>query len=140
MREESEGYSKIVCELASNCDPTFTDENENDRNQRANSLLELIKTLIGYFHLDPNRVLDLILDVFVVHVRSHHAFLLRLLELSPWQPSGSAVIAAASSTIHEIKEDHWENDPGNSSCAHLLGSKFKYYQVSFSQLVGWLID
>nr|CAG8487603.1 15373_t:CDS:10 [Entrophospora candida] len=136
MREESEGYSKIVCELASNCDPTFTDENENDRNQRANSLLELIKTLIGYFHLDPNRVLDLILDVFVVHVRSHHAFLLRLLELSPWQPSSSAVIATASSTIHEIKEDHWENDPGNSSCAHLLGSKFKYYQVSFTTTAG----
>jgi len=54
FREESEGYSKLVTELNSdNMDPKV--------------MVEIIKSLIGCFNLDPNRVLDIILDSFEHH-------------------------------------------------------------------------
>jgi THO complex subunit 2 len=40
--------------------------------------------LIGYFDLDPNRALDIVLDLFVSHVSTHYAFFLTLLRQSPW--------------------------------------------------------
>lgn len=54
FREESEGYSKLITELNSdNMDPKV--------------MVEIIKSLIGCFNLDPNRVLDIILDSFEHH-------------------------------------------------------------------------
>jgi len=43
--------------------------------------------LTGVFDLNPNRVLDVILDIFANHVLNHYAFFLDLLRLSPWVPS-----------------------------------------------------
>lgn len=53
FREESEGYSKLIVEL-----------NQERTEAELTSLLEIIKSLIGYFNLDPNRVLDIILETF----------------------------------------------------------------------------
>ncbi|CAG8488472.1 3561_t:CDS:2 [Funneliformis caledonium] len=125
LREENEGYAKLICELAQHCDPDYIVETEAALNERANSLLEQIKMLIGYFHLDPNRVLDLILDVFVVNVREHHEFFLRLLEISPWQPE-----PPPNSNKMDVDDQlfMWENDLGNPSCAQLLGTKYQRYE------------
>lgn len=124
LREENEGYAKLICELAQHCDPEYIAETEAALNERANSLLEQIKMLIGYFHLDPNRVLDLILDVFVVNVREHHEFFLRLLEISPWKPEPPQV----SNGNNHDQSFMWENDLGNPSCAQLLGTKYQRYE------------
>lgn len=34
--------------------------------------------------MDPNRALDIVLDVFIAHVSTHYAFFLALLRQSPW--------------------------------------------------------
>ncbi|KAI9909409.1 hypothetical protein PsorP6_014730 [Peronosclerospora sorghi] len=56
LREETEGFSKVLCLLhtgvtTSQLDATITD----------------LMTLIGFFDLDANRVLDLVLDVYEMH-------------------------------------------------------------------------
>ncbi|XP_014219414.1 THO complex subunit 2 isoform X2 [Copidosoma floridanum] len=53
FREESEGYSKLIVEL-----------NQDHKVTEVDSVLEIVKSLIGYFNLDPNRVLDIILETF----------------------------------------------------------------------------
>ncbi|CAH8559656.1 unnamed protein product [Schistosoma guineensis] len=52
LREENEGYAKLITEL---CQIKSTASME--------AAMVQIRSLIGYFDLDPNRVLDLILDV-----------------------------------------------------------------------------
>jgi THO complex subunit 2 len=37
-------------------------------------MLQIIRSIIGYFNLDPNRVLDVILDSFEMHLDSHEFF------------------------------------------------------------------
>ncbi|XP_045763498.1 THO complex subunit 2 isoform X4 [Maniola jurtina] len=54
FREESEGYSKLIVEL----------NQEISENTEWKTLLEIIQSLIGCFNLDPNRVLDIILESF----------------------------------------------------------------------------
>ncbi|TGZ70789.1 hypothetical protein CRM22_002996 [Opisthorchis felineus] len=50
LREENEGYAKLITELA-------------QASGSMDAVMTQIRSLIGYFDLDPNRVLDLILDV-----------------------------------------------------------------------------
>ncbi|BFZ15044.1 hypothetical protein BsWGS_18083 [Bradybaena similaris] len=57
LREESEGYSKLITELNSDLIRKTTWE----------QVLQNIKSLIGCFDLDPNRVLDIILEAFECH-------------------------------------------------------------------------
>lgn len=54
FREESEGYAKLVTELNQEITETVTLQN----------ILEIVASLIGCFNLDPNRVLDIILESF----------------------------------------------------------------------------
>eukprot|EP00889_Picochlorum_renovo_P001076 jgi/Picre1/28106/NNA_003513.t1 len=60
LREESEGYSKIV---------TVLNQAGSARVSKTNlsGVVAEIKSLIGYFDLDPNRVSSLILDAFAVY-------------------------------------------------------------------------
>ena len=53
MREETEGYSKLVVELS-------------NVGSGANVLeaIDNIRSLIGHFHLDPNRCFDFVLESF----------------------------------------------------------------------------
>lgn len=54
LREENEGFAKLIVEL--------NQVNINEQNIQV--VQENIQTLIGYFNLDPNRVMDLILDSY----------------------------------------------------------------------------
>uniref|UniRef100_A0A672KNF4 Uncharacterized protein n=1 Tax=Sinocyclocheilus grahami TaxID=75366 RepID=A0A672KNF4_SINGR len=54
LREENEGYAKLITELGQDL----------SRNLTSHVVLENIKSLIGCFNLDPNRVLDIILEVY----------------------------------------------------------------------------
>ncbi|KAJ2757338.1 THO2 plays a role in transcriptional elongation [Coemansia pectinata] len=55
-----------------------------DLQQRVRCLLVDVNRLIGVFNLDPNRVLDIILDCFMSSVRFYWAFYIALLDASPW--------------------------------------------------------
>nr|NP_001366034.1 THO complex subunit 2-like [Jaculus jaculus] len=92
LREENEGYAKLIAELGQDFSGNITSE----------LILEILKSLIGCFNLDPNRVLDVILEVFECRPE-YHDFFISLLEsyLSMCEPQ---------------------------TLCHILGFKFNFYQ------------
>ncbi|TFY55341.1 hypothetical protein EVG20_g9356 [Dentipellis fragilis] len=91
LREQSEGFSKLITEVTSSLPPPHLlstgrpTESFAQIVARAQPVWERVVSLIGYFDLDPNRALDVILDVFSVHLTTHWSFFLVLLGLSPWK-------------------------------------------------------
>ncbi|XP_068717940.1 THO complex subunit 2-like [Montipora capricornis] len=65
VREESEGYAKLVTELGQ----------EISRHVTSSRALENIKSLIGRFNLDPNKTLDVLLDSFECRIELEDFFL-----------------------------------------------------------------
>ncbi|CRK88716.1 CLUMA_CG002522, isoform A [Clunio marinus] len=65
FREENEGYAKLMTEL----NKEFGDD-DNELNT-----IEMGKSLIGCFNLDPNRVLDVILESFESRSEQHELFI-----------------------------------------------------------------
>ncbi|EGG23137.1 THO2 protein [Cavenderia fasciculata] len=65
FKEETEGFSKIISEL-----------NKGDRlnEMTLDSTIDNIKSLIGYFNLDPNRVLDIVLDAYELNIQNSTCF------------------------------------------------------------------
>lgn len=90
LREQSEGYTKLTTDLIASLGPpniaaTATPVESLDAvRTRAAAVWERVVSLIGYFDLDPNRALDIILDVFSVNIATHWQFFLSLLACSPW--------------------------------------------------------
>ena len=60
FREETEGYSKLIAELSEL--PAATDYTSTRGCKSASEVIQNLQSLIGYFDLDPNRVLDLVLE------------------------------------------------------------------------------
>lgn len=112
--------------------------------------------LIGYFDLDPNRALDIILDVLTVNITTHYTFFLSLLSFSPWAgsisrsatgkfdvcmppalPSGQyqgksldKILEIAETLSLSCKGLHSvPSGPESRVLAQVLGFKFAYYQV-----------
>ena len=122
---------------------------------RTRPVWEKVISLIGYFDLDPNRALDIILDVLSQHLTTHYSFFLALLSFSPWSgsyrraspeddtasmkidvPAGTfkgktldAVLTLAES--NSIPSDANTRKTGPRVLAQVLGFKFNYYQVRF---------
>ncbi|KZS97683.1 hypothetical protein SISNIDRAFT_481583 [Sistotremastrum niveocremeum HHB9708] len=90
VREQSEGYTKLATELVASLGPPHDPfsgspvESNHALQIRARAAWSKLISLIGYFDLDPNRALDLTLDIFSIHIASHYAFFLALLRCSPW--------------------------------------------------------
>ncbi|KAH8702482.1 putative THO complex component [Talaromyces proteolyticus] len=82
LREESEGYSKLVTEL-------FTTSNtESPSSENVEETFERVKAMIGAFDLDVGRVLDVTLDVFAAVLVKKYHFFVRFLRASSWWPKG----------------------------------------------------
>jgi THO complex subunit 2 len=65
FREENEGYAKLLTEL---------NKDFNDSDSELQSI-EMVKSLIGCFNVDPNRVLDVILESFEIRPERHELFI-----------------------------------------------------------------
>lgn len=159
LREQSEGYSKLTAELTSSLGPSHSPvtgrpiESYKAIADRARPVWERVISLIGYFDLDPNRALDIILDVLSVHLATHYSFFIALLSFSPW--SGSYIRSTSDEncsiltdlpagsftgkTLDEIltlADRTTHNNPSNALgsgprvLAQVLGFKFAYHQVS----------
>ncbi|KAM0328157.1 hypothetical protein ACHAQA_005564 [Verticillium albo-atrum] len=85
LREESEGYSKLVTELFS-----CVDDYDSPTIKMAEAAFEKIKALIGTFDLDVGRVLDVALDVHATSLVKASKFFVRLLRVSSWWPRNHA--------------------------------------------------
>lgn len=66
LREESAGFAVLINLLHSKINTPVED------------LMQKVTSLIGYYQLDPIRVLDIILDVFIANVE-HYQFFISLL-------------------------------------------------------------
>ncbi|PWZ01853.1 hypothetical protein BCV70DRAFT_150056, partial [Testicularia cyperi] len=133
LREENEGYTALATEIMINLGPaTLPQESPQQRNARAAHVINNVQALIGYFDLDANRVLDVILDLFSSNVVRHCPFFLALIAASPWgkdcTPPASAPSSSTSSTssFAGVNLD-LTGDTGNRICAQLLGFKFAHY-------------
>lgn len=58
--------------------------------------LDVVQSLIGFFDIDPNRTLDVLLELLIENVNLHHAFFIQLLEKSPWRKQGEGTEANGS--------------------------------------------
>ncbi|PHH71457.1 hypothetical protein CDD80_5254 [Ophiocordyceps camponoti-rufipedis] len=78
LREESEGYSKLITEIfITNAMPPPPPERTFER----------VKALIGTFDLDVGRVLDVTLDVAATVLIKQFKFFVKFLRLSSWWPN-----------------------------------------------------
>ena len=164
LREQSEGYSKLMCELTASLGPAHSaatgrpTESLSAIEARAKPTWERVVGLVGYFDLDPNRALDIILDVFSVHIATHYSFFLALLSCSPWatapkvktedtmnvEPDTDTFRDKSIDEILRIAERQSGYEPnvpqpstfGESTnprvLAQVLGFKLTYYQVRTS--------
>ncbi|RKP13590.1 transcription factor/nuclear export subunit protein 2-domain-containing protein [Piptocephalis cylindrospora] len=106
LREENEGYAKLVVELTTEL-VSFHDQGSSMEEVRIRECLSRVSALIGYFDLDPNRVLDIFLDSLTTSVPLHTHYFIRLFEASPW--------------ALPINEEGHEQ---RSTLSQLLGQKF----------------
>ncbi|XP_065225591.1 THO complex subunit 2 isoform X3 [Planococcus citri] len=81
FREECEGYAKLITEL-----------NQRSNTHNLSYTMDVIKSLIGCFNLDPNRVLDVILDSFESHIDESEFYLPLLKEYMPQSKTLSDVL------------------------------------------------
>ncbi|OBZ76414.1 THO complex subunit 2 [Grifola frondosa] len=157
LREQSEGYSKLTTELTSSLGPPHSSasgrpmETSDAIDARARPAWERTVGLIGYFDLDPNRALDIILDVFSVHLMTHHKFFIAFLSFSPWGRKKRSVkredersMAVDSEpaqykgkTLDEVMRlaeaqtgvsDEIKDSSNTRVLGQVLGFKFTYYQ------------
>ena len=84
LREETEGYSKLLTELFT------TSNNEPPTGEVVEETFERVKGMIGAFDLDVGRVLDITLDVFAAVLVKQYRFFVRYLRVSSWWPQDSA--------------------------------------------------
>lgn len=80
LREESEGYSKLLTELFT------TSNNEPPTSEVVEDTFERVKAMIGAFDMDVGRVLDVTLDVFAAVLVKQYRFFVKLLRASSWWP------------------------------------------------------
>ncbi|RDL36173.1 Uncharacterized protein BP5553_06785 [Venustampulla echinocandica] len=94
LREETEGYSKLITELfTSTRDLTGNEIPPSDLIENA---FERLKGLIGTFDLDVGRVLDITLDVFASVLVKQYRFYVKLLRVSSWWPRSGLVEAGGN--------------------------------------------
>lgn len=163
LREQSEGYSKLTTEITSSLGPPHSPqtglptESPSVIENRARPVWGKVISLIGYFDLDPNRALDIILDMLSTHLATHYSFFLALLSCSPWashRPKSDAepmvvdaqpdsYIGMSLDEILASKEKHHasmeaangKNRDGSRVLAQVLGFKFAYYQVRANEVL-----
>lgn len=85
LREESEGYSKLLTELFT------TSNNEPPSGEVVQDTFERVTAMIGAFDMDVGRVLDVTLDVFAALLVKQFRFFVKLLRASSWWPKEDAV-------------------------------------------------
>ena len=159
LREQSEGFSKLITEVTSALPPPHSPatglplDPSTISPERVQPIWKRILSLIGYFDLDPNRALDVILDLFSAYLTTHWSFFLVLLSLSPWkgqrelpwvteekcepmmEEAGSSKFKGKSlDDVLSVAESTGGSKPplvqsAPRVMAQVLGFKFRHYQV-----------
>ncbi|KAK6199048.1 hypothetical protein LQW54_010176 [Pestalotiopsis sp. IQ-011] len=83
LREESEGFAKLITELYSTA---HTMNQEQLAKEQVEAGFERVKGLIGTFDLDVGRVLDIVFDVFASTMMRTYRYFTMFLRVSSWWP------------------------------------------------------
>lgn len=144
LREENEGYAKLSHEfnVALSELPKSGFIDVSDIAAKSDELLTVVNALIGYFELDPNRILDNVLDICSQNLLSHARFILYFLHHSPWAPTSLAVNLPFSFVdpsekrrrLDSIQRDfsghfraEMSKQGGSKLAAQLLGFKLRFF-------------
>jgi THO complex subunit 2 len=86
LREESEGYAKLITEY-------FNTANEavSNRDVSAEAAFQRIKALVGSFDLDVGRVLDITLDISANLLVRAYGFFVKFYRCSSWWPDAGVL-------------------------------------------------
>ncbi|KAG1469172.1 hypothetical protein G6F56_003410 [Rhizopus delemar] len=87
VREENEGYASLMNELTMSSIVNGRDAKGKLKPaslEKIPSLLQTISSHIGIFHLDPNRVLGIILDMLINQLLTNYNFWIQIMKQSPW--------------------------------------------------------
>ncbi|KAF7532515.1 hypothetical protein G7054_g7898 [Neopestalotiopsis clavispora] len=83
LREESEGFAKLITELYSTAHAM---NQEQLTKEQVEAGFERVKGLIGTFDLDVGRVLDIVFDVFASTMMRTYRYFTMFLRVSSWWP------------------------------------------------------
>ncbi|KAL6852133.1 transcription factor/nuclear export subunit protein 2 domain-containing protein [Trichoderma novae-zelandiae] len=93
LREETEGYSKLVTEIFT------TSSIPSPSPDLAEQTFERVKALIGTFDLDVGRVLDVTLDVAAAVLIKQFKFFVKFLRVSSWWPRSHLLLSSSAHAI-----------------------------------------
>ncbi|KAI5364898.1 Putative THO complex, subunitTHOC2, THO complex subunit 2 domain-containing protein [Septoria linicola] len=86
LREESEGYAKLITEYFNTAQQAFARRDEVNA-YIAEDAFQRVKALVGAFDLDVGRVLDITLDVSADLLVKAYPFFMKFYRASSWWPS-----------------------------------------------------
>ncbi|MCJ1379290.1 THO complex subunit 2 [Xylographa soralifera] len=101
LREETEGYSKLITELFT------TSGNELPSAEVVEDTFERVKAMIGTFDLDVGRALDVTLDVFAALLVKHHRFFVKYLRVSSWWPQSGSLHGTVDTSLSSGSLPMW---------------------------------
>jgi hypothetical protein len=105
LREESEGYSKLVTELGQGANLS-----------NGNATLQNIQSLIGCFNLDPNRVLDIILESFENSgAHMHGSFIELLRNYKAEENTVCQMMGFKYQSLHQLQETQQQETQYNEN-------------------------
>lgn len=125
LREESEGYAKLVTLLCQCGSGGLT-------HRTASAAISTIKSLIGHFDLDPNRVFDIVLECFELQPEND-AFL----ELIPIFPKSHAAHILGFKFQYYQRQD--VNEPVPDGLYRLTAELVKAYFIDLDNIYAHLL-
>ncbi|XP_017075431.2 LOW QUALITY PROTEIN: THO complex subunit 2 [Drosophila eugracilis] len=120
FREESEGFAKLITELNQEFDESTTPE----------SIMDIIKSLIGCFNLDPNRVLDIIIESFESRPDRWNLFIPLL---RSYMPTGAIICEVLG-----YKFCHFKDSRTPRSLYHVCALLLKHGVIELNDVYVWL--
>ncbi|XP_033174015.1 THO complex subunit 2 isoform X2 [Drosophila mauritiana] len=120
FREESEGFAKLITEL----------NQEFDENTTPESIMDIIKSLIGCFNLDPNRVLDIIIESFETRPDRWNLFIPLL---RSYMPTGAIICEVLG-----YKFCHFKDSRTPRSLYHVCALLLKHGVIALNDVYVWL--
>lgn len=105
IHEESEGYAKLMVEL-------YNILKYNDTSYQVDYALRIIEELTGHYNLDPNRTLDILIEIYSNNFVGNQDFAINLLKKSQWWPSKES---DCFSSIEHLSQG------GNETAAKIIG-------------------
>ncbi|CCJ30037.1 unnamed protein product [Pneumocystis jirovecii] len=141
IREENEGYSKLIIEVNFFLQSDILNNDKNMISFKIKQLLNNITSLIGFFDLDSNRVLDILLTIASQNLTYHWKIFIELFSVSSWWCFTQSCFNLDDITSFEKRKrlnsilekgvqslfDDIQCCSGSKIASQLLGFKLKFY-------------